>query len=81
MHEEKIQLVKDQIAALRNAFAARKIENIYVVSVGGSLATLYPFKYIIERETDKVSTGAYSANEFANDPPRRLICGFRFEPN
>lgn len=72
MHEEKIQLVKEQIAALRSAFAARTIENIYVVSVGGSLATLYPFKYIIERETDKVSTGAYSANEFANDPPRRL---------
>ena len=40
MHEEKIQLVKEQIAALRKAFAARQIENIFVVSVGGSLATV-----------------------------------------
>lgn len=72
MHEEKITLVRSQIAALRKAFAARTIENVYVVSCGGSLATLYPFKYILERETDKVSTGAYSANEFACDPPKRL---------
>lgn len=70
MHEEKVTLVRSQIAALRDAFAAREIRHVCVVSCGGSLATLYPFKYLMERETARVSTGAYSANEFACDPPR-----------
>lgn len=72
MHEEKIELVRTQIAALQSAFAARPIETVYVVSCGGSLATLQPIRYILERETDKVAVGSYSANEFVNDPPRRL---------
>ena len=72
MHEEKVALVRSQIAALKKAVASREIENIYLVACGGSLATLYPAKYILERETDKVSTDSYTANEFFNDPPRRL---------
>ena len=38
----------------------------------GSLATLYPVKYILERETDAVTVSAVNAAEFYNDPPRRL---------
>ena len=60
MHEEKVALVRSQIAALKKAVASREIENIYLVACGGSLATLYPAKYILERETDKVSTDSYT---------------------
>lgn len=72
MHEDKIQLTHSQIGALAAAVAERKPDNIYFVACGGSLATLYPGKYLIERLSDKASTGAYSANEFFHDPPKRL---------
>lgn len=72
MHEEKTSAVRAQIAALTTAVKERGIRRVYVVSCGGSLATLYPFKYILERETSRVSTNAYSSNEFACDPPCAL---------
>ena len=72
MYEEKIALMKEQIAALQKDAANRKPKNIYLVGCGGSLATLYPAKYIIERETVHATTNAYSANEFFHDPPARL---------
>lgn len=72
MHEEKIALLKQQIAALQAGVQARQPKNVYVVACGGSLATLYPAKYILERESGKVTTNAYSANEFFHDPPARL---------
>ena len=72
MHEEKIALVDGQVKAVQQAVAARAVENVYFVACGGSLATLYPGKYILERETAAVSTGAYTAAEFLNDPPARL---------
>jgi fructoselysine 6-phosphate deglycase len=72
MHEDKQALVKRQIEGLADAVRGRKIENVYFVSCGGSLATLYPGKYIMERESAKVSTGCYSSNEFLCDPPARL---------
>ena len=72
MHEEKIALVDGQVKAVQQAVAARAVENVYFVACGGSLATLYPGKYILERETAAVSTGAYTAAEFLKDPPARL---------
>ena len=51
MHEEKIALVDGQVKAVQQAVAARAVENVYFVACGGSLATLYPGKYILERET------------------------------
>ena len=69
MHEEKIALVDGQVKAVQQAVAARAVENVYFVACGGSLATLYPGKYILERETAAVSTGAYTAAEFLI-PPR-----------
>ena len=71
MHEEKIALVRQQIAAVRAAAEKREIRDIYVAACGGSLATLYPVKYILERETDAVTVSAVNAAEFYNDPPRR----------
>ena len=72
MHEEKIALVRQQIAAVRAAAEKREIRDIYVAACGGSLATLYPVKYILERETDAVTVSAVNAAEFYNDPPCRL---------
>ncbi|MDO4325006.1 MAG: SIS domain-containing protein [bacterium] len=72
MHEEKIALVDSQIRAVQRAISERSIENVYFVACGGSLATLYPSKYIIERETAAVNTNTYTAAEFFNDPPMRL---------
>ena len=70
MHEEKIALVDGQVKAVQQAVAARAVENVYFVACGGSLATLYPGKYILERETAAVSTGAYTAADVLNDSPR-----------
>lgn len=72
MHEDKMQLVRTQIAALCQAVRARDIRTVYTVSCGGSLATLYPLTYLIPRETDRVTTAAFSSNEFVHDPPCRL---------
>jgi len=72
MHEEKIVLARQQIDVLRKEFKKQDIHKVCLVSCGGSLATLYPLKYILERETDQVFTAIYSANEFYNDPPKNL---------
>lgn len=72
MHEDKLELVRTQIRALCQAVQARDIQAVYTVSCGGSLATLYPFAYLLPRETARVSTAAISANEFVHDPPCRL---------
>ena len=72
MHEEKITLVDSQIARLANLVEDRTIEQVYFVACGGSLATLQIGKYILQRETEKVSVEAFTAAEFTADPPARL---------
>jgi len=72
MHEEKIQLVDSQIQQLVGLIKARKIQQVYFVACGGSLATLQPGKYILQRETTAVFAEAYNAAEFVADPPIRL---------
>lgn len=72
MHEDKKALVAQQIAKIAAAVKDSAIENIYFVSCGGSLATLYPGKYILERESAKANTGCYNAGEFFCDAPARL---------
>ena len=62
MHEEKVALTKNQIAALRRAAETRSIQDIFVVACGGSLATLYPILYILDRETNAVHVSLYHAN-------------------
>lgn len=72
MHEEKIQLVDSQIQQLVGLIKARDIQQVYFVACGGSLATLQPGKYILQRETTAVFAEAYNAAEFVADPPIRL---------
>ena len=72
MHEEKVALVRRQISAVGAAAAEKQIRHIYVAACGGSLATLYPVKYILERETERVPVTSVNAAEFCADPPCRL---------
>ena len=72
MHEEKVALTKNQIAALRRAAETRSIQDIFVVACGGSLATLYPILYILDRETNAVHVSSVNAAEFFHNPPHRL---------
>lgn len=72
MHEEKVALVRGQIAALAQAVKSRPIRQVWAVACGGSLATLDPFRYILTAETDKVSAAAVNAAEFATEPPKGL---------
>ena len=72
MHEEKIQLVDSQIQQLVALIKAREIQQVYFVACGGSLATLQPGKYILQRECAAVFAEAYNAAEFTADPPLRL---------
>lgn len=72
MHEEKVTLVRSQIAALAHSVKTRTIRRVYLAACGGSLATLYPFQYILARETATVTAACVNAAEFYRDPPKDL---------
>ena len=55
MHAEKIQLVDSQIQQLVALIKAREIQQVYFVACGGSLATLQPGKYILQRSARRSS--------------------------
>ena len=42
------------------------------MACGGSLATLYPILYILDRETNAVHVSSVNAAEFFHNPPHRL---------
>ncbi len=69
MYEDKIALIGQQIQGVQKALEERKIERVLFTACGGSLATLYPGKYLIERNTVKVFTAMENAAEFSQDPP------------
>lgn len=48
------------------------ISEVYLVACGGSLVDMYPSKYFLESEAQKVVTGLYTANEFVHALPKRL---------
>ena len=72
MFEEKIAAISRQIDSVQKAVAARQIKDIAFVACGGSLATLYPGKYTVERETAAVRAGLYNAAEWTSAPPAWL---------
>ena len=49
MHEEKVALTKNQIAALRRAAETRSIQDIFVVACGGSFCTPFCTFWIVRR--------------------------------
>lgn len=72
MHEEKLALQADTLAAIQSEVAERCINTLYTVGCGGSLATIWPAKYILSRESAKLFTDSFTANEFYQDPPARI---------
>lgn len=53
--------------------AAKKINKVFFVACGGSLAAFYPAKYFLERESKTlVRIGWHPANEFVHDTPSVL---------
>lgn len=49
-----------------------EIRSIFLVGCGGSLADLYPAKYLLESETERFNIGYYSSNEFVHATPKLL---------
>ena len=72
MFEQKIKNVKATIERIRVMLESRPFDTVYFVACGGSRATMNPGKYILERETDKITTDIYTAREFVAAPPKKF---------
>ena len=72
MFDQKIKNVKETIGRIKTMLESRPFDSVYFVACGGSRATMNPGKYILERETDKVTVDIYTANEFVHTPPKRF---------
>lgn len=72
MFEQKIKDVKATIGRIRTMLQSRAFDSVYFVACGGSRATMVPGKYILERETAKLTVDNFTANEFVLAPPARL---------
>lgn len=69
---EKIADNKATILRIQELLRSRPFDSVYFVACGGSRATMYPGKYILERETSKVTVDNFTANEFVHTPPARF---------
>ncbi len=72
MFEQKIKNVKATIERIRVMLESKPFDTVYFVACGGSRATMNPGKYILERETDKITTDIYTAREFVAAPPKKF---------
>ncbi|OGO80045.1 MAG: phosphosugar isomerase [Clostridiales bacterium GWC2_40_7] len=48
------------------------IKEVYFIACGGSLASLYPSKYLIENESKELTVGYFTSNEFVHVIPKAL---------
>ncbi len=48
------------------------ITNVYFVACGGSMAAMYPAKYLLESESKTLKIGYYTSNEFVHAAPKAL---------
>jgi len=69
MYQNEYALLEKQLGAIKAAFSEKRITSIYFVACGGSLATIAPGKYLVDRLACNVKTGLYTAGEFYADPP------------
>lgn len=72
MFDQKIKDVKETIGRIKTLLSNREFDSVYFVACGGSRATMYPGKYILEHETDKITVDNITANEFVHNPPKRF---------
>lgn len=61
----------NQLQSAIEAVMARGIGNFYLVACGGSMATLAPAQYILDREVD-IPSAVYTSNEFILRAPKAL---------
>lgn len=67
----KTELNADINDALR-ALEGRKVENIFLVACGGSLAIMHPGKYFMDRHSRSISCDLYNGDEFVARNPLKL---------
>ncbi len=48
------------------------LKQVYFVACGGSLAAMYPAKYLLERESAFMTVGSFNSNEFVHATPKAL---------
>lgn len=64
MTTELVVDVKNQIKHALEEVRKKNIKNVFFVACGGSSALMYPSKYAIDREAQKIDAHLYSSNEF-----------------
>ena len=69
MYSKEFSLLQRQLAEIVSKTKPRTVQSMYFVSCGGSLATLAPGKYIIDRLVNNIKTDMHTAKEFAVDCP------------
>jgi len=72
MFDKKIEDGKATIVRIKALLQEREFDTVYFVACGGSRETMFPGKYILERETAKATIDIYTANEFVHAPPAKL---------
>ncbi|GKU83501.1 fructosamine deglycase FrlB [Niallia sp. NCCP-28] len=61
-----------QVKEVLNAYKEREIDRVFLVACGGSSALMYPSKYFIDRESDKITAEVFNSNEFIYRNPKTL---------
>ena len=72
-----MSVIASSANALVEALAARtadgrRVSEVFFAACGGSLVDLYPAKFFLASETQRLRTDLYTANEFANVVPKAL---------
>ncbi len=66
---KEFALLDEQVKQLAAALVEQPITSVYITACGGSLATISPGKYLLDRFTAKVRSSVHNANEFMLDTP------------
>jgi len=65
--------IKEIVSAVKQKMDTRGgLKSVYFVALGGSLASLYPAKYLLTNESKNFGVYAYTSNEFIYADPKGL---------
>ena len=72
-----MNLIDLSTSALDNALSARasdgsQVSEVFLVACGGSMVDLYPARFFLATEAERLRTDIYTANEFAHAVPKAL---------
>src|SRR3954471_17249246 len=71
MNDRQIELKADIKAALEE-LAGKRINHVFFVACGGSLAVMHPAKYLLDRHSAALTSDCYNSDEFVHRDPRTL---------